>query len=367
MKIRPFTYFLCAAALILIAISPWLIQSYFAEEPETESYKGVLMLWNVTDWRTAGSSCAAYLKKRVENFESRNAFIFIDIVNMTKEEASKALQNGEKPDIISYPLGFDPAIELSSLPHIDTIFPQIKDTAYPYMCGAYGIAVNTDMLDAEGMFAPQGWGIRPDELIDIARLGVSFDSEKGYSSLPSVVLHEYPEAEGPGLSTWQEPEMPDAALSLSITSYSDGLRSFTSEKSCILIASQRQLFELTQLYQDGSSPSFQSYALSGYTDMVQLISTASCDDEKKRAACADFAQYLLSEDAQKRLEALGVFPVLPGLEVYSTDECFSQMYKLLSQHTSLALPENWSNINELSKETLGGSKQALTRLRQLLN
>lgn len=368
MKIKPFTCFLFAVAVILAAIAPFIIQVYFEEEPETQGYKGVLTLWNITDWRTAGSSCVSYLKKRIEKFESNHPYIFIDIANMTKEEASESVKNGELPDIISYPLGFDPGLELFSLPHIDTIFPKIKDTAYPYMCGAYCMAVNTDMLDEEGLFMPQGWGIRPDELIEIAKLGVCFDSERGYSSLPAVALHEYPEAQGPNLSTWQEePQITDAAASMSVNAYTNGLNYFCSEKACILIASQRQLFELSELNQDGSSPSFQPYALTGYTDMVQLISVASCDNTKKTAACTEFAQYLLSENAQKGLEALGVFPVLPGLEVYSGSDCFSEMYALLSKHACLALPEDWTYINDLSKEVLGGNKGALAQLRHMLN
>lgn len=367
MKIKPFTCFLFALAVLLAAAAPFIVQEYFEEEPQTQGYKGVLMLWNITDWRTAGSSCSSYLKKRIENFESQHPYIFIDFVNMTKDEAAGCINNGEIPDIISYPLGFDPGLDLFSLPHIDTIFPEIKDTAYPYMCGAYFMAVNTDMLGEQGLFMPSGWGIRPDELIDIAKLGVAFDSEKGYCSLPAVTLHEYPQDEGPSLTTWDEPALPDAALSLSVTAYTNGLNSFCTEKACVLIASQRQLFELTELSMDGSAPSFQPYALSGYTDMVQLVSVTASGDYKRTAACAEFAQNLLSEGAQKKLEALGVFPVLPGLDIYSGSDCFCNMYSLLSKRACLALPENWTYMSELSTEALGGSKHALEQLRRILD
>jgi hypothetical protein len=367
MKIKPFTFFVCAIAVILAAAAPFIVQTYFEEEPETEFYKGVLTLWNITDWRTAGSSCASYLKKRIERFESQHAYIFIDIVNMTKEEAAESINGGEVPDIVSYPLGFDIGLEFFSLPHIDTIFPEAGDTAYPYMCGAYFMAVNTGMLDREGLFTPQGWGIRPDELIEISRLGVCFDSEEGYSSLPAAALHEYPEDEGPGVTTWDEPEMPDAALSMSAAEYTNGLNCFCSEKACVLIASQRQFFELSELSMDGSAPSFQPYAISGYTDMVQLISVPECDNKKKLAACIEFAQYLLSENSQKGLEALGVFPVLPGLRVYGDNDCFSDIYGLLSENACLAMPEQREYIGGLVKDALGGSKSALGRLRHILN
>jgi hypothetical protein len=366
MKIKPFTCFLFVFAVILIAVSPWLIQSYYSEEPEIVPYKGILTLWNITDWRTGGSSPISFLKKRVAEFESRSAHIFIDVENMTPEEAAAAVQNGETPDMISYPYGFDAELQLTSLPHKNTIFPQIPGNAYPYMCGGYCIILNTDMLDREGLFAPSGWGIRPDELIDMAKLGVCFDSESGYSALPAIAVHKYPDEEGSKTFTWEKPAMPEAALNLSVVAYSDGVRLFRTEQACTLIASHNQLFELGKLLEDSSAPSFRPYALGGYTDMVQLISVVSCEDEKKQEACTEFAGYLLRDSVQKKIEALGVFPVLPGLEIYEDNECLYMMYELLSEGALLPEPEDRQKLGELSMSALGGSGDALGSIRRLL-
>ncbi len=366
MKIKPFTCFLFAFAVIIIAVSPWLIQSYYSEEPEIVPYKGMLTLWNITDWRTGGSSPLSFLKKRVAEFESRSAHIFIDVENMTPQEAAAAVQNGEAPDMISYPLGFDSGLKFSSLPHKSTIFPHITDSAYPYMCGGYCVMLNTDMLERQGLFAPSDWGVRPDELIDIAKLGVCFDSEEGYSSLPAIAAHKYPDAQDAKSFTWEKPAVPEAAINLSVVAFSDGLRLFRTEQACMLIASHNQLYELGKLLEDSSSPSFRPYALSGYTDMVQLISVVSCEDEKKRQACAEFAGYLLRESVQKKTEALGVFPVLPGLEIYEDNECLYMMYELLSKGALLAKPEDRQKLGELSMGALQGSKDDLRGIRRLL-
>jgi ABC-type glycerol-3-phosphate transport system substrate-binding protein len=100
--------------------------------------------------------------------------------------------------------------------------------------------------------------------------------------------------------------------------------------------------------------------------MVQLISVVDTDDEKKRQACADFAAYLLSEQVQKKLEALGVYPVLPGLEIYQDNDFSASVYNLLSGKAALALPEDRPLLNDLATQALGGNKDALEQLRHIL-
>lgn len=366
MKIKPFTCFLFAVALILIALSPWLIQSYYSQAPEDVPYKGILTLWNISDWRTGGSSLSSFLKKRITDFEARHAYLFIDIVDLTVAEAAEALGKGESPDIISYPLGYSPDVRLEALPHADTIFPEISGDAYPYMCGAYCMIINADMLDEQGLFPPDGWGVRPDELAGLSQLGVCFDNEAGFSSLPAIAVHKYPERSDPDTGATERPAVQDAMLGLKIASYSDGMRLFCSGQAGVLIASQRQLFEAGKKFEEGTSPAFLPYALSGYTDMVQLISVVAGDDDKKQRSCVDFAQYLLNERIQSKLEALGVFPVLPGLEIYTDNDCMASMYELLSKGAALAMPEDRQSLNELSMKAFGGDKGALAELRHML-
>ncbi|MDD5017739.1 MAG: hypothetical protein PHO15_06555 [Eubacteriales bacterium] len=366
MKIKPVTYFLCAVTLILMAVSPWLILSSYEEQPEVTPYKGILTLWHITDWRTGGSSGTAFLKMRIAEFESKNPYVFIEMQSMSISETKVAFLRGETPDIISYPISFEPGFSLSSLPSKDILFREIPDTAYPYMCGGYCILVNIDLLDEQGLYLSEGWGIRPDELLAAAQFGICFDSENGYSSLPAIALHEYPEAPGPNISTWGEPALPDAALGFAEVLYEDGLQAFIDGRCCVLIASQRQLFEIEQLYEQGEAPAFSAYAAGGYTDMIQLVSVAACDDEKKSAVLAAFAEYMVSDRVQAKLEPLGVFPVVSGLEIYADNECLSAMYRLLSENAALPAAGNRETLDALAKQSFAGDSSALKRLRQLL-
>ncbi len=103
----------------------------------------------------------------------------------------------------------------------------------------------------------------------------------------------------------------------------------------MLVASQRQLYDAEQAYIKGDGPAFLAYGIGGYTDMVQMIGIAACEDEKKLSACMVFMQQLLSASAQKKLEAAGTLPVIPGLNVYTEDGCRAAMYALLCKGAAL--------------------------------
>lgn len=366
MKFKPYTYFLCALALILILISPWLILTLYRTPPEAAVYKGIVRLWHITEWRTGGSSAASFLRKRAAEFESRNPYVIIEVTAMNADDAQHALLRGEMPDIISYPYGFDPAFALAPLPPRDIAVSLPDSTSYPYMCGGCCILINTDMAEQNNLYLEDDWGIRPDDLLSAAAFGACFDAEDGYTSLPAIALHTYPADTAPNISTWPRPPLPDAALNLIPSALSDGLTSFCDEESCVLIASHRQLFDVRQRYMQGDAPQFGAYALGGYTDMVQCISVGICDDILKQSVCTAFAEYLLSNSAQTKLQALGVLPVVPGLEIYEDDACLSAMYQLMMDDPAVVTPLQSTSLNALCTDAFAGDSAALRQLRQQL-
>jgi len=354
--------FLLAACALLILLAPFVFDSFGYEKPEKAPYKGVITLWNVNAWRTGGSSLISFLKKRISEFESNNPYLFIEAYDMTPAEARGAVFEGRTPDLLSYPSGFEPGFELAPLPAAETVFPRIPDS-YPYMCGCYVLMVNTAMLDEKGLPVPEGWGVRPDEFAAIAQYGVAFDSEPGFSPLPAAVLNEYPE-ETKRLPPLAGPS-PEPSAGAPVYYFSEGLAKFRDGSVCALIASHRQLSDLAQLYLDNGAPQFRAYALSAYTDMVQLIGAAKCDDPEKAAACSDFAAFLLRPSAQSRLEAAGVLPAVRGLEIYKENECMSAQYTLFCSKTLFAKPAERGYFEELARKALGGDKKALADLRAL--
>ena len=362
---KPVAYFLCALALLLICLSPWLILSYYEKLPPKPYFQGILSLWHIPGWRTGGSSGAAFLQKRITQFEGQNPHVFIEIRTLTSEQAQKALENGESPDIVSYPYGAEPAIDFASLPPEATLFRGLPDTAYPYMCGGYCLLVNTDKLAEGGIDLPSGWGLRPEALLSAAETGVCFDAEPGYTALPALAIHAYPEAEKPQLSTWGAPEPPDAALCLE-ADWQDGFVSFCAGNKGVLIASHRQLFEASESFTQGDVPPFAAYAISPYTDMVQMVGITRNDDALRQTAAESFVTYLLSDSAQKKLEPLGVFPVKPNLEIYEQNDILKNMYEQLCTGAALPRSTDKESLEELAKAAYGGDARALGQLRRLL-
>jgi hypothetical protein len=367
MRPKPVAYFLCVAALALIAVCPLMLLSSHHEAEQAAPYKGILKLRHITEWRTGGASFESYLKARIKTFEANYAYAFIEIESLTAEEAAEALAAGQSPDLISYPMGHNPGVALADLPAAETVLLNTGENAYPYACGGYCILVNTDLLTKQNAEIPEsGWGIRPEALLSAAQYGAVFDAELGCCALPALAMHEYPESDEPSYSAWGEPEPPDALLSLSPQSLSDGLTAFMKDEAAVMIASQRQLYEAEQAFLQGKGPSFFAYAVGGYTDMVQMIGVAPTDDKKKLSACTTFAQMLLSRSAQRKLETLGVLPVIPDLEVYAEDECRRTMYALLCE--SAALPSgDAQELYNLAARAASGDKGALKTLRTKLH
>ncbi len=362
---KPVAYFLCALALLLICLSPWLILSYYEKLPPKPYFQGILSLWHISGWRTGGSSGGAYLQKRITQFEGQNPHVFIELRTLTPEKALQALEAGEMPDIVSYPYGTALALDFANLPAETTIFDGLPDTAYPYMCGGYCLLVNTDLLAEKGIDLPSGWGLRPEALLSAAETGVCFDSEQGYTALPALAVHTYPEAEKPQVSTWGASDPPDAALSLE-ADWQDGFASFCAGDKAILIASHRQLFEASESFTQGDVPPFTAYAIGPYTDMVQMIGVTRNEDALRQSAAESFLTYLLSDSAQAKLEPLGVFPVKPNLEIYEQNDILKNMYEQLSAGAALPRSADKNTLDELAKAAYAGDAHALAELRQHL-
>lgn len=362
---KPFAYFLCVLVILLLVVSPWLILSYYEKLPEKPFFQGILHMWHISGWRTGGSSSYAFLENRIRQYEARNPHVFIELESYTAEKAAIALQNGQKPDIISYPYGMEMALDLAPLPHINSLMLNDQDNAYPYMFGGYCLLVNNDLLGENGIDIYQGWGIRPDALLEAAQLGVAMDSEESYSPLPALALHAYPPAPKPNISTFGEPEMPDVILGLN-ASFNDGLSSFCKGEAAVLIASHRQLFEASERYTQGEAPGFSAYAIGGYTDMAQMLSISVQENELRQSACVEFAAWLVSPSSQQKLEALGVFPSVADVNIYQENDALRAVYEQFCASGVFVPPEERQVLEALAMDAFGGSEVALHKLRRLL-
>ncbi len=73
----------------------------------------------------------------------------------------------------------------------------------------------------------------------------------------------------------------------------EGLDLFCRHEAGVLIASHRRLYETALSSERGEGPSFVTFAMSGYTDMVQLVSVIANEDTARQTAGQEFAAALL--------------------------------------------------------------------------
>ncbi|MBR2223822.1 MAG: hypothetical protein IJ973_05800, partial [Christensenellaceae bacterium] len=126
-------FFRLVFSLLMIAfivLSPSFIKDgidksvYTLRKEEKDSkYTGMLELWHIVSFKTPERSGTSLLSTRAGVFEKQNTYVYIDLYAMTAEEAKVKLDAGERPDIISFPLGFIAEEELGDLEKTHELMP----------------------------------------------------------------------------------------------------------------------------------------------------------------------------------------------------------------------------------------------------
>lgn len=75
-------------------------------EPEEEEFSGVINVWHVVGFKPYMGSVGAWLKKIADRAERRHFGVYFEVESISETEAEAKLQNGEFPDVISFPAGF---------------------------------------------------------------------------------------------------------------------------------------------------------------------------------------------------------------------------------------------------------------------
>lgn len=337
----PKRVFLCILGLGLLALlffSPALITGglhknvYTLREAErAKQYQGALSLWHIVSFPTSGGSGVSFLTERASSFEKSHPYVFITVEGLTTEEARDRLAAGERPDLISYPLGFvsDPSMLLSlSEPEASLLdgfsnAGKLGDTwlSYPYMADFYTITCNQEIVSGAGLSLPLESGFSRERLQlflrELSDLSPQKDSAEPFFPLaqttteglhPACALLSLPFLEEEELFLTEEsPSLP--SLSKYSSSQAD-LSSFLSKNSAMYLSTYGESLKLAQDNR-AASLSLSSYLLSAYTDMVQMIGVCATEDTAKAALCQEFCASLLTERVQQALsEATGMLSVL---------------------------------------------------------
>lgn len=288
--VRPALLLLIAAFLVFAP--PYLLRGLSQDyvhavfEPEPITWRGVLKVWHIVEFRTYQGSVTSHLSARVEAFSKSHPGVFFEVTGMTAEEFAERYARGERPDVYSFPCGLLYREQLQALPEapeaLSTLRPGLSAAtadgavyAVPYLMSGYFLLMNTQR--------PFLAGARPPAAPEEADLQAALDA--GELAIPAV----------------------QAAL-LGLTGAPGETADFSAGKLAYAVADARALGDLQRA--TGGNVLLSALPVTGYTEQVQYLAAAAETDETRCAIVLELADFLLSGDEQARLASLGAFPVV---------------------------------------------------------
>ena len=331
---RAFTLFLCLLCVGVILFAPAFIQSGLHKniysiraDKRAESYTGTLELWHIVSFKTGGQSGVSYLNDRIRRFEKNNPYVYIEITGLTVTEAEEKLAAGERPDIISYPLGFfGDASFLAPLEDQSNIATSFKEVgllgnilyAYPYMSDFYVLNCDQDALFAKDAVVPSDTTLQAKDLADLLSAfsdtpnALSVTNTTGLSPMQAL-LHLRPKGKTEPFST------------------TVGMDAFLNGESPLLLSTAAEAAKMA-FDKRADVLNIHSYAFSNYTDAVQLVSIAKNEDASKQSMCAKFAVSLLSKNAQTSLSDVLLLPTTLQEEMFLDNPLYGTEYAYMLEH-----------------------------------
>ncbi len=290
-------------------------------------YKCIVNLWHVDSFEGGTGSRAEFLLGRAAAFEKNNAGVFVMVTPMTAENANEKFAAGERPDMISYGYG----VEISGYSAIKSdkkcVYGQVDGDVYalPWCRGGYAVISNEPLPE--------------DKTLENAVVS------KGAYTQPYAALA----LGGYTLKNYEEKAPLDAYYA------------FVSGNADILVGTQRDVNRLNVRQMEAVIT-----PLSEYSDLYQYISVTAASAEKK-AYAEMFIEFLLSEEAQKKVSNLGMFSPyyrlsydLSGLEEMQTAIQKSAAYPVF---TPLSV---FGEFSENALLAAKGDEAALKKLKNLL-
>ncbi len=228
-----------------------------------------------------------HLEKRAEAYCARNPGIHIEVFGYTEEQFADRIARGVYPDAYSFQTGLLYAEQLRATsvraPELNgTLYPVTLGTdvlAVPYLLSGYFLCANAQLLAALQLELPE----TPDDAFLAAAAALRI---KG---APQLYMP------------------PILAARAGITGELAGADAFARGKAALAVLDARALGDLRRDTEANLLVSAVPYG--PYTDEVFYLGAASGASDEKAQAIADFQTFLLSDEEQDGLAALGALPV----------------------------------------------------------
>ncbi|NLT16367.1 MAG: hypothetical protein GXY11_01950, partial [Clostridiales bacterium] len=142
---------------------------------------------------------------------------------------------------------------------------------------------------------------------------------------------------------------------------------FYSGNGLLCLGNQNTAATARSNYENGEGFSCAFWALSGFTDMVQYVGVVSGQPAAKAEICAQLARSFVSEEAQRSVKGIAMFPVLQGGEpLYEDDQRFWAAEQAFVRDTAAPPCFGYARVRARWEEWLQkaarGDKEALKSL-----
>ncbi|MDD4211178.1 MAG: hypothetical protein PHC46_02145 [Clostridia bacterium] len=309
----------------------FILQADFINRQNTVDYYGVLELWNVDTFEGGSIGRANWLEARSIEFERANPGAFVIVRNMTEEQAILNLENGNKPSLISYGIGFGSIIANNLTNYTGLV--QVRDDllkggmlndtllAVPFILGGYALIGNEYFMEKAS--TENDYNLLEDVFNFMTKenkqniYSLTFGGNMGYNAPLALALNTSMVA--------GENAIDEQALTLN--SY-DAYVNYVENNASVLLGTQRDVYRCKNRESNNNMEPNVYEFLGGFSDLVQYISIFETDNQTKYM-CERFIEYLTSEEVQKTLSRINMFSVL-DLKIYS-DVFYREWEKVLAE------------------------------------
>ncbi|MBQ6921948.1 MAG: hypothetical protein IJQ66_02550 [Clostridia bacterium] len=296
-------------------------------------YKGIITLWHIDTFEGGTGSRKQFLNSVSRGFEKKNQGVLTAIVEHTAESAEMAMAEGRFPDLISYGAGVKTA--------------NLKEIGVSAYCAGGG-------KDGEIYAVP--W----------CRGGYCIIENPEYKRKKNKKTGEY--VEDPIIVSVGENTNPLLACAISgrklgnYVEYApmDAYVNFVSGKSRYFVGTQRDINRLNNRGMD-----FISQPISGYNDLFQYISITT-NDQTKYGYAEKFVEYLIGEEVQKRLSAIGMLSCYYQVEYEDPDMKALQSAVTEYCPSAFATSEERELLREMSATALAGDSENMDKIKKVL-
>lgn len=296
------------------------------QEKVSSTEQTTLSIWQIDTFEGGVGSRRKFLFDVASKFEKKNPGVLIMVTNYTLDGVYKALEKGNKPDIISYGCG----VEIDGLKELNvkTTFSGgkigKKTFAVPWCKGCYVLISKNKNLPTDkcldNLIVSQGEYTQP--LISLMFNGYTAQNVKIYQ--PQYAFSE-----------------------------------FICGKSNYFVGTQRDAVRLT--YKDYN---YSVYPLNEYNDLYQYLSITA--EEKKLKICNQFCSFILSEEIQKTLKNIKLFSDVYKLNY--EDESYINIEKTVHKKTLSTFTERQiiKELQEYSLRAILGNKDAYFKIEKII-